>query len=212
MPRIGALGSTRVEVPHRQIVLFLKRHVICELLKESIHGEDLQFNAPGCLNPSDKGNWVFNSVAKDLDSDQEAERIIDESGMKARSATYEDVSHEVEMRLKRLSNDESAHFKKDLRSVMAGLFAEKRDGGMFTRRNNMPPLGEQLANYFKSAIDEYSSEFMLQLLLQWRHQSRRTLTNCTMSWRQSSLLVTVHMWRLLMSCARSKAGVTLEIS
>ena len=45
---------------------------------------------------------------------------------------------------------------------MAGLFAKKRDGGMFTRRNNMPPLGEQLANYFKSAIDEYSSEFMLR--------------------------------------------------
>ena len=60
MPRIGALGSTRVEVPHRSIDSYLKRQVICNLLEEAVDGAGASVKFPAALvheHPS--GHWIL---------------------------------------------------------------------------------------------------------------------------------------------------------
>lgn len=130
MPRIGALGSTRVEVPHRKIDMYLKREVICNLLRESVGLSGRKPSLPPALQSKNRKEWIFKKLRDKVSTGCEelAETFVNNAELSDSGLVVETAIEAIENQLeidkdKRLvSQDWSDLIKMMYRPVPQGGF------------------------------------------------------------------------------------------
>lgn len=158
MPRIGALGSTRVEVPHRSIDSYLKRQVICNLLEEAVDGAGASVKFPAALVPDHpSGHWILSRFEESsrTSSKDKAKQAIKSARLESSSTNFDDAKKRLKQYVQ-VSNDEADH---NHRMMAELLFESPSDGGFLVGK--VEKYESLLREYFISQVSSQSDDFRM---------------------------------------------------